>query len=721
MSSIAQSLLTVLTADALLTAAFVYLYHQDRVPYLRLWAWGWAAVELRHGLAFLAAIGVGPTLPLLVGIEVVTPVSLLLIVAGTLGFFGRRLHPLWIVGAALAAAWATACQIAGASLLVTRLPSFWLLGLATAWAGSIFLRRVGPSAGARVTGLALVFLGLHLLDHPFLRDVSWFAPWGFWLASLAGIVAALGILVLHFDRTRARLAESEARYRSLYENALEGIFVTTAEWRLTEGNPAFLRLLGAAGSGVAEGLDVRTALFADEVELRRLDERLERDDAATFAEVAWRRLDGAPLRVSLDLRRVRDGAGRVTHLQGLVRDVTERRRLEEALRQAQKMEALGRVAGGVAHDFNNLLTVILGSADLLDRRLAGDDPQRPVVDRIAGAAERAAALTGQLLAFSRRQVLRPAVVDLGASVQRGAEMLRRLIGEDVTLSLELAPTPLPIRADPVQLEQVLLNLAINARDAMPDGGTLTLRVLVDLPGRRACLEVEDTGEGMDLATLEHVFEPFYTTKGPGQGTGLGLAMVYGIVTQSGGDIAVESHPGRGSIFRVKLPLADGAAEGLPEAPAAATPEATPAAARETVLVAEDDEAVRRLVQDVLEGAGYRVLAAGTGEAALALAADHAGPVDLLVSDVVMPGMRGPELAARLAEARPGVPVVLMSGYADRDLRIGAETPVFLAKPFTPGALLEGVATVLGGSRRTSPLAAGAYSWSHGDGEIPEDG
>ena len=717
MSSIAQSLLTVLTADALLTAAFVYLYRQDRVAYLRLWAWAWVTVELRHGLAFLAAIGVGPSLPLLIGIELATPISLLLVVAGTLGFLGRRLHPLWIVGAALAAAWAIGCQIVGASLLVTRLPIFWLLGLAIAWAGWIFLRRVGPSPGARVTGVALVVLGLHLLDHPFLRDVAWFAPWGFWLASLAAIVAALGIMVLHFDRTRVRLGESEARYRSLYENALEGIFVATPEWRLAEGNPAFLRLLGAEGPGAVAALDVRAALFADPVELERLDERLDADDVATFDEVAWRRLDGAPLRVSLDLRRVRDGTGEVTHLQGLVRDVTERRRLEEALRQSQKMEALGRVAGGVAHDFNNLLTVILGSTDLLDRRLDGQDPNGPVVAQISGAAERAAALTGQLLAFSRRQVLRPAVVDLGASVQRGAEMLRRLIGEDVTLGLEVAPVPLPIRADPVQLEQVLLNLAINARDAMPGGGTLTLRVLAD--AGRACLEVEDTGEGMDPATLEHVFEPFYTTKDPGRGTGLGLATVYGIVTQSGGEIAVESHPGRGSTFRVKLPLAEGATEVRPEPPG---PPAIPApAARETLLVAEDDEAVRRLVQEILEEAGYRVLAADTGEVALALAAAHDGAVDLLVSDVVMPGMRGPDLAARLAEARPGIPVVLMSGYADHDLALGAGTPAFLAKPFTPEALLETVARALAGRRRAGPVAAGAYAWSHGDGGVPEDG
>jgi signal transduction histidine kinase len=383
----------------------------------------------------------------------------------------------------------------------------------------------------------------------------------------------------------------------------------------------------------------------------------------------------------------------------------ERRQLQGQLFHAQKMDAIGRLAGGVAHDFNNVLTAILGSAELLLLDTSADAPGREEVGIIRDAASRAQHLIRQLLAFSSRQVLQPAVVDLNALVRDVGRMLRRLIGEDVTLTTEPAPDLGAVRVDPAQIEQVLVNLVVNARDAMPDGGRLTIRTAnVDAPsaesgdlppGRHVRLEVSDTGIGMDQKTLGRVFEPFFTTKAHGKGTGLGLAMVYGIVRQSGGRIGVESTPGAGTTFRIDLPRVDAPIDDAPGAPPVATP--LQATGAETVLVAEDEQMVRVLIRKVLEQAGYTVLLAASGEEALHLAERYDGPIHLLVSDVVMPGMNGRELMRRLVGRRPAVKVLYLSGYSDEAVeRHGVLDPgtAFMQKPFTPAALARRVREVL---------------------------
>ncbi|HWP34705.1 MAG TPA: response regulator [Thermodesulfobacteriota bacterium] len=383
----------------------------------------------------------------------------------------------------------------------------------------------------------------------------------------------------------------------------------------------------------------------------------------------------------------------------------QREALEAELQRAQKLEAIGRLAGGIAHDFNNLLTAITGYTELLLRRLGGDDPVRRDLEQIAKAAERAASLTRQLLAFSRRQVLCPRLLDPATAVRNVAAMLERLVGEPIELVTCVEPDLGLVKADPAQLEQVLVNLALNARDAMPQGGRLTLEassVTLDAarsgrdpalpPGRYVRLTVRDTGCGMDAETQAHLFEPFFTTKPLGKGTGLGLSVAYGIVTQSGGHIAVESAPGQGSAFSVYLPRADGA-DGEP----AGRREARRGS--ETVLLVEDEEVVRQLVREVLQQHGYTVLEARQGEEALELARGYAEPIDLLVTDVVMPRIGGCELARRLAEARPSLKVLYVSGYTGNALTCG-DTPVeelaFLQKPFTPQALLAKVREVLDG-------------------------
>jgi PAS domain S-box-containing protein len=414
--------------------------------------------------------------------------------------------------------------------------------------------------------------------------------------------------------------------------------------------------------------------------------------------------DGRTVWLRDRVQAVRDAGGRPTLLRGLSVDITEVKALEAQLLHSQKMEAIGRLAGGVAHDFNNLLTVISGRVELILARLDAGHPLREDVALVQRAAERAAALTAQLLTFSRKQVLRPQPVGLDATLAGTEPLLRRVIGEDVELVTRGRATGL-VLADRVQLEQVLLNLVVNARDAMPDGGRLTIetgdqeldeaaaRRLGMPPGRYAVLRVQDTGVGMDARTQARIFEPFFTTKGEGRGTGLGLATVYGIVTQSGGHVTVSSAPGRGATFTVYLPWA-------PAAGAEPAPEAAPRPGRGVgvILLVEDEEEVRDLARDILAGRGYTVLEAATPEAALAQA--RAGePIDLLLTDVVMPRINGRELAERLRALRPGLPVLYMSGYTDDALLhrgVAAPGAHFLQKPFSPAALLRRVHEVLAG-------------------------
>jgi two-component system cell cycle sensor histidine kinase/response regulator CckA len=410
----------------------------------------------------------------------------------------------------------------------------------------------------------------------------------------------------------------------------------------------------------------------------------------------------------------RDASGDVVGLIGIAHDVTERRRLEAELQQAQKMEAIGRLAGGVAHDFNNILSVIRGFSDLAQKQLGGADAAvDDWLQQVSRAADQGSALTRQLLAISRRQPIETEVLELNAVVADMDALLRRVLGEDLRLVTVFGASPDAVRANRGQLEQVIMNLAVNARDAMPDGGKLTIETadavldheMADRfslsPGPHVTLRVSDTGFGMDAELRTRIFEPFFTTKGAGRGTGLGLSTVYGIVSQSGGHIGVYSAPGAGSTFVIHLPAAPPVAEAA-RADRAASPTATPSG---TLLVAEDDDVLRGLIQAMLEEGGYDVITAASGEEALEAAAAFEGGIDALVTDVVMPGMRGPDLAARLRAARPDLRVVFVTGYGnhpfEQELRPG---DTLLTKPFGMEALLSALGEVLprGGARRTAP-------------------
>lgn len=522
-----------------------------------------------------------------------------------------------------------------------------------------------------------------------------------------GGVATQGIVQDITDRKEAEkaLLESEERYRRLIELLPDGIAVYQ-DGLIRMANPAGIRLLGYDSTAEIIGRPMLDFVHPDDraAVIERARAQLEHGQAVPPREERFLRRDGTAVLVEVT------GApfplGGRPAVMVVVRDVTERRRLEDQLRQAQKMEAIGRLAGGVAHDFNNLLTAINGYADLLLHTLHEADPARREVEAILKAGRRAARLTQQLLAFSRKQVLEMRVVSLGALLEDLVKMLRRIIGEDIDLLVTTSPGCGNVRVDPAQMEQIIVNLAVNARDAMPDGGRLTLEVAdaeLDesyaqehaevLPGPYVCLTVADTGIGMSDEIRSHIFEPFFTTKE--SGTGLGLATIYGIVKQFEGHIQVDSTAGQGTRFKIYLPRAAEPAVAL-ESPA--NPAAWPRG-RETILLVEDNEMVRNLAVRILAAQGYNVLVADRGPAALDSARTHAGPIDLLLTDVVMPQMSGRALLEQLRGSRPTLRVLYMSGYTDNIVaRHGILEPgtPFLAKPFTPQALVQKVRAMLDG-------------------------
>jgi PAS domain S-box-containing protein len=499
--------------------------------------------------------------------------------------------------------------------------------------------------------------------------------------------------------------QATARYRALMEQANDAILILDLAGRILEANRESERLFGRARAQIV-GRNYDDFVVPDEREdsARRRGRLTTEGTPLRVTDRHIERAGGSVVTVDVSGSLVR--MGEESRVLAILRDVTERQHLEAQLLQSQKMESVGRLAGGVAHDFNNLLGVITGYGDLLMHEIGPDHPSHRRVVEIRKAADRAAALTRQLLAFSRKQVLQLRVLDLNAVVAGIEPMLRRLIGEHIELITVLGKGLGRVKADPGQVEQVIANLAVNARDAMPKGGKLIIETgNVELdefyaatrrearPGPHVMLAVSDTGRGMDAETLGHMFEPFFTTKGLGQGTGLGLATVYGIVRQVGGQVMVYSEPGRGTSFKIYLPrLEEDSDQLLASAPAGPAPGGT-----ETVLLVEDETALRTLIHEILTRSGYRVLQASRPDEALALAAAHAGPIDLVLTDVILPNMSGRQVADALQSARPGTRVLFMSGYTDDAIsHHGILDPGmhFLEKPFTTDSLLRKMREVL---------------------------
>jgi PAS domain S-box-containing protein len=529
-----------------------------------------------------------------------------------------------------------------------------------------------------------------------------------------GGTISFGIDITERKRAEERLRQAEEKYHGIYDNAVEGIYRTSPEGRFLAANPATARMFGydSPQELIESVTDITRQLYVHPEIRAEFQRQIEAQGFVRGLEIQVYRKDRSIAWLALSTRLVMDPDGTGVYYDGIVEDVTARKQAEEELRRseeqfrlAQKMEAVGRLAAGVAHDFNNMLAVIMGSAALLRKRLPHGHPACENAESILKASSRAAALTRQLLAYSRQQVLRPMVLDPNGAIAETEGMLRQLLGENIDLTTALDASLGRVRVDPGQLQQILLNLLVNARDAMPRGGKLTIETAnVDLdqsfivgkkwafqPGPYVLIAVSDTGCGMDEATRARAMEPFFTTKEPGKGTGLGLSTVYGIVKQSGGHITIYSEPGCGTTIKVYLPRVDEALAPLERAGGA------PGRGGETVLLVEDEATVRAVFRETLASGGYTVLEAASAAEADALAARHSGPIQLLVTDLVLPGQGGHELAARMVEVRRDIAVLCISGYADQAvLQNGLVDPgwAFLQKPFTPDTLLRKVREVL---------------------------
>ena len=527
-------------------------------------------------------------------------------------------------------------------------------------------------------------------------------------------------LVLARDITQRRLAEIQLResmsvLRAIVDNSPIAIIVMDPNLRITRWNPSAEQMFGWSSDEMLGQPYVAIVPEERMKEHLRLRAELRRGEVVTNFETQRLRSDGSLVDVILSVAALRDPDGASRGFAVLMTDVTERRKLEMQFRQALKMEAVGQLAGGVAHDFNNLLTVITSYSGLLLAQLRHDDPMRSDIEQIGGAANRAAALTRQLLAFSRQQVLRPRVLTLNDVVTGLQSLLRRVVRENIDIVTSLDPELGLVEADPGQMEQVIINLIVNARDAMPEGGTLMIQTAnVDFddvymsrhqdvtiaPGQYALIAISDTGTGMPPEVQARAFDPFYTTKAPGEGTGLGLSTVYGIIKQSDGFVWLYSEPGQGTTFKVYLPLATKAAEAVGRE----KDRAVRLGGGETILVVEDDGVLRAVACRAIRAFGYQVLTASNGREALEICEHHDERIHLIVADVVMPEMNGGDLARRIAEHHPAIKVLLMSGYMrDTVVRqnIVRDGVAFLEKPFTPDILVARIREVLDGDSNDS--------------------
>ncbi len=535
---------------------------------------------------------------------------------------------------------------------------------------------------------------------------TYYAGTGIGIRGLIGVVLLFDIYVLfqqlQIHRYRKRLAEREELFRLISENAADMIALVDVGGRRIYNSPSYETMLGYTEQELAQTSAFDQIHPDDHRKVMEAALETRRTGQGRCIEYRIRHKDGRWLTLESTSSAVRNNAGDVEKLVIVNRNITERKYLEEQLSLSQKLEAVGRLSGGIAHDFNNLLGVIIGYAEALEQRLPQTDPMREPVDEIQKAGKRAAALTQQLLAFSRKQVLEPKVLDPNVVLSEVEKMLRRLIGEDIELQISLGHNLGRVKADRSQLEQVMLNLAVNARDAMPQGGRLRIetknvqlteadqsRFRYVIPGPYVLIRVIDTGCGMDAELQSHIFEPFFTTKEKGKGTGLGLATVYGVIKQSEGYIWVESEVGKGTEFKIYLPRAEEVAEEIAQPVASDT--SFRGAAK--ILLVEDEDSLRKLTRTTLQSLGYSVLEARDAANALAVAAETEGNIDLLLTDVVMPGMSGRTLAEKMIAVRPDIKVLYMSGYPDGAIVThGVLNPgmFILRKPFTRDELVRRV-------------------------------
>jgi PAS domain S-box-containing protein len=730
--SILTALAAVLLAASVLAAMLAYLSRLPGThPALRLWAFSYASYAVRQVLNIAVVNGWRELLPVA---ECFFVLFAFLMLAGTLRFTGRHVPvgPLAAVAAATMA-WIGISDALGLSFFWQAMPAYIVAGSVMVLSGGAFWRQHGiePGVGHGMVAVLLLLLGAHQFDYALLRPVAWFAPIGFLLTSGLNLAVGLGLIITtqrrqqliaeaatqRMRRSEAELRESEARFRTMADTMPALLYMTDTLGRCAFVNKSWLSYTGGTlKSQLGEGW--LAGVHPDDLHVVTVHETAAFDARQAYSFTFRLKAADGRMRCFLDHGAPRLGPdGTFLGYIGTLVDVTEQQALAEQLQHAQKLEAIGQLTGGIAHDFNNLLAIVLGNLDLLDERLPADSRLRSLVRDSLRAAERGAELTGRLLAFARRQPLKPEQTDVNRLVVGMTSLLRRTLSGDIRVDTVLAGDLGPVVVDQGQLESALLNLAINARDAMPDGGRLTLRtarltIAADAadphgrlaPGAYVEILVSDTGLGMPAEVAARAFEPFFTTKRVGQGSGLGLSMVYGFVSQSGGHASIDSAPGAGTRIRLLLPQAE---PQIPAAAAAPQPADDELQARhgEMILLVEDDPNVRQLAAQLLEQLGYSFIEAANGPAALA-ALDDAPRIDLLFTDVMLPhGMNGVEVARQARERVPGLKVLFMSGYAEGALASGASGMEvdLLHKPFRKSELAARLRRALD----ARPVSAGA--------------
>ncbi len=699
----------------LLVFVFVYLFSRYRQSYLATWSMAWALLWLRTAFD-LTLFSDSPVLLLLLGHQLATLGNALLLLRGTQNFTCGKMSRWWYTTALLLTAWITAAALSGIPFFQLAIPVMLFAGVTYVVTGIAFMRGFPGNLGARITGITFMLWGLQIADFPFIVPYQQLAWTWYGLTFVFASLVTFGVVIVYFEKTRIDLANSESRFRRLAENAPDVIFrlELVPQQRLSYISPAVTSLTGYHPDEFQADPELfRKFIHPDDIgTLERIattDEPAAEPSAlrlvARTGELVWCELHTA---------RLYDRNGKAIALEGIARDITRRKNalqekdhLQQQLLESQKMEAIGKLAGGIAHDFNNILTVIQGYTDLLLGSLAVDDPRREDCQGIRLATERAAALPRQLLAYSRKQTLQRRVINLNHLVNSMDQLLQRLIGEKYSVTINLTPQKNNILADAGQIQQVLMNLALNARDAMPDGGPIIVQTGVEyklpdnidqaddmIPREYAFLLVKDAGTGIAADIRDHIFDPFFSTKPTNKGAGLGLSVVYGIVKQHEGWIEVDSQPNQGTTLKIHLPLAPSTLE--PSEPATDNqPAVGPAngAKGKHILVVEDEDTVRDICQRILQKEGYAVTAVRSAEEALLQFQQTPATFDLVFTDIILPGRTGLQLAADLARLKPEIPILLTSGYSDENAHWDAVSQYdfqLINKPYSLTELLQAV-------------------------------
>ena len=672
MESLAPLLMTSIVVCILMGGVLLYLRGRNGARYLTYWGASFFLIGFQHSFAIWAAFQAPhPIYGAFLNLTTLFAGSLVLV--GTYALLKRRPPIIWFVPALLIAIWTLVSPFWGVSFLAATAPAFWFRGLTDMFAGIIILGQRREGAGHKIAAWGLILWGAHQLDYPLLRNVEWIAPWGFALGMVLGFVVGVGLMMAHYEIARRELATSEDEFRSLFENSFDGIFRADENGKLIRVNPALEAILGYENGGL-EGLS-RHDLTANYV-----TEAVDASDSEGVEQI-WNRADGRQVHVILRTRETSSSNGKI--IEGSVRDITQTQMLQEQLNLARRMDSLGRLAGGIAHDFNNILTAILGSVDLVEMELQAKQSPTKTLEMMRMSTLKAAELSSQLLAFTRQRTGEAAPSLVRTSVENTESMLRRLLPDTISLLVKNEAPEVYSLAEPGQLARVILNLAINAQDAMPDGGVLEIKVSLAEP-QKVLLEVSDTGVGIDPDILQQIFEPFFSTKGAG--TGLGLANVFMLVESMGGEVTVESAMGKGSKFRVILPIT-----APPETvKVVASQNKTPTVSDgPRILLVEDRDLVRKSIQATLEHAGYVVVCANNGAVGLQVMKEQGDQIDLVLTDVLMPVMSGPALIDELLILRPNLKFLMISGHPDDELaQFGLLDRHFLAKPFSATELLE---------------------------------